>query len=90
MIQENYAMDAVQRDLNVLLTQDQIDNGGLYHLHDARSERAKRGDDALETQLAKIEKQSNFHHPQKSDYHARDDDARCRDAVSRRRARRDR
>src|SRR6266566_4272820 len=28
-IQENYAMDAVQRDLNQLLTQDQIDNGGL-------------------------------------------------------------
>src|ERR1700681_2819236 len=28
-IQENYAMDAVQRDLNVILTQDQIDNGGL-------------------------------------------------------------
>src|SRR5207302_1366393 len=27
MIQENYAMDAVQRDLNVLLTQDQIDQG---------------------------------------------------------------
>src|SRR5438093_1322655 len=27
-IQENYAMDAVQRDLNLLLTQDQIDNGG--------------------------------------------------------------
>src|SRR6266481_504292 len=29
-VQENYAMDAVQRDLNLLLTQDQIDNGGLY------------------------------------------------------------
>ena len=29
-IQENYAMDAVQRDLNLLLTPDQIDNGGLY------------------------------------------------------------
>ncbi|MEY2558224.1 MAG: penicillin-binding protein, partial [Verrucomicrobiota bacterium] len=28
-IQENYAMDAVQRDLNLLLTADQIDNGGL-------------------------------------------------------------
>src|ERR1700704_310366 len=28
-IQENYAMDAVQRDLNLLLTPDQIDNGGL-------------------------------------------------------------
>src|SRR5881398_4139015 len=30
MIQENYAMDAVQRDLNVLLTPDQVDQGGLY------------------------------------------------------------
>src|SRR5437763_2429184 len=30
MIQENYAMDAVQRDLNVLVTQDQIDQGGVY------------------------------------------------------------
>src|ERR1700737_2835637 len=29
-IQENYAMDAVQRDLNAILTQHQIDNGGLY------------------------------------------------------------
>src|SRR6188472_1097133 len=29
-IQENYAMDAVQRDLNVLLTPEQIDFGGLY------------------------------------------------------------
>src|SRR5213596_3359119 len=28
-IQENYAMDAVQRDLSQLLTQDQIDNGGM-------------------------------------------------------------
>src|SRR2546421_7730097 len=28
-VQENYAMDAVQRDLNLILTQDQIDNGGL-------------------------------------------------------------
>src|SRR6266516_4209521 len=28
-IQENYAMDAVPRDLNLLLTKDQIDNGGL-------------------------------------------------------------
>src|SRR5947199_141510 len=29
-IQENYAMDAVQRDLNNILTQYQIDNGGLF------------------------------------------------------------
>src|SRR3982750_923731 len=29
-IQENYAMEAVQRDLNMLLSPDQIDFGGLY------------------------------------------------------------
>src|SRR6184192_4286613 len=30
LIQENYAMDAVQRDLNLLLTPEQIDDGGLF------------------------------------------------------------
>jgi penicillin-binding protein 1A len=67
-IQENYAMDAVQRDLNLLLTQDQIDNGGLsiYTTLDPAVQNAAQ--DALEKQLAKIERQSNFHHPSKADY----------------------
>src|SRR5256885_2261534 len=30
LIQENYAMDAVQRDLNLLLTPEQIDDGGVF------------------------------------------------------------
>jgi len=67
-IQENYAMDAVQRDLNQLLTQDQIDNGGLFiytTLDAAVQDAAQR---ALETQLTKIEHQSNFHHPLKANY----------------------
>jgi penicillin-binding protein 1A len=67
-IQENYAMDAVQRDLNQLLTQDQIDNGGLFiytTLDPAVQDAAQR---ALETQLTKIEHQSNFHHPLKANY----------------------
>src|SRR2546421_1786883 len=68
-IQENYAMDAVQRDLNLLLTQDQIDNGGLsiYTTLDPSVQNAAQ--DALETQLTKIEHQSNFHHPVKANYH---------------------
>src|SRR5436305_3094924 len=68
-IQENYAMDAVQRDLNLLLTQDQIDNGGLsiYTTLDPSVQNAAQ--DALETQLTKIEHQSNFHHPLKANYH---------------------
>src|SRR6266487_2953553 len=68
-IQENYAMDAVQRDLNLLLTQDQIDNGGLsiYTTLDSAVQNAAQ--QALETQLTKIEHQSNFHHPVKASYH---------------------
>src|SRR5216117_495882 len=67
-IQENYAMDAVQRDLSQLLTQDQIDNGGMsiYTTLDPAVQNAAQ--DALEKQLAKIEHQSNFHHPLKASY----------------------
>src|SRR5881296_3856649 len=68
-VQENYAMDAVQRDLNLILTQDQIDNGGLsiYTTLDTSVQNAAQ--QALETQLTKIEHQSNFHHPVKANYH---------------------
>jgi len=67
-IQENYAMDAVQRDLNQLLTQDQIDNGGMsiYTTLDPGVQNAAQ--DALEKQLTKVEHQSNFHHPLKASY----------------------
>src|SRR6188472_2194142 len=68
MIQENYAMDAVQRDLNVLLTQDQIDQGGLYIYTTLDPSVQNSAQDALDTQLTKIEHQSNFRHPTKADY----------------------
>src|SRR5881227_2123278 len=67
-IQENYAMDAVQRDLNLLLTQDQIDNGGLFIYTTLDPAVQNAAQQALETQLAKIERQSNFHHPLKTNY----------------------
>src|SRR6266513_2441381 len=68
-VQENYAMDAVQRDLNLLLTQDQIDDGGMsiYTTLDPAVQNVAQ--EALETQLTKIEHQSNFHHPVKANYH---------------------
>jgi penicillin-binding protein 1A len=68
LIQENYAMDAVQRDLNLLLTPDQIDNGGLFIYTTLDPAVQNAATQALETQLAKIEKQSNFHHPLKANY----------------------
>jgi penicillin-binding protein 1A len=68
LIQENYAMDAVQRDLNLLLTPEQIDNGGLsiYTTLDPTVQNAAA--QAIESQLSKIEHQSNFKHPIKANY----------------------
>ena len=69
-IQENYAMDAVQRDLNLLLTPDQIDNGGLYIYTTLDPAVQNAAAQAVEAQLSKIEHQSNFRHPVKSSYRA--------------------
>src|SRR5437667_5203211 len=68
-IQENYAMDAVQRDLNLLLTQDQIDNGGLFIYTTLDPNVQSTAQQALESQLTKIEHQGNFNHPLKANYH---------------------
>lgn len=67
-IQENYAMDAVQRDLNNLITQDQIDNGGMYIYTTLDPTVQDAAQQALETQLSKIENQSNFRHPLRKNY----------------------
>ncbi len=67
-VQENYAMDAVQRSLSLILTQDQIDYGGLSIYTTLDPSVQNSAQDALETQLGKIEHQSNFHHPLKSSY----------------------
>src|SRR5438132_322024 len=68
-IQENYAMDAVQRDLNLILTQDQIDNGGMFIYTTLDPKVQDAAQQALETQLTKIEHQGNFNHPIKRNYH---------------------
>src|SRR6202171_1577824 len=68
LIQENYAMDAVQRDLNLLLTPDQIDQGGLFIYTTLDPTVQNAATQAIETQLTKIEHQSNFKHPLKANY----------------------
>ncbi len=67
-IQENYAMDAVQRALSLILTQDQMDDGGLSIYTTLDPSVQNSAQDALETQLSKIERQSNFRHPIKAEY----------------------
>jgi len=68
LIQENYAMDAVQRDLNLLLAPDQIDNGGLFIYTTLDPVVQTAATDAIERQLTKIERQPGFKHPLKSQY----------------------
>ena len=68
LIQENYAMDAVSRDLNLLLTPDQIDDGGLFIYTTLDPVVQNAATQAIETQLTKIEHQSNFKHPIKANY----------------------
>src|SRR4051812_24118757 len=59
-IQENYAMDAVQRALGQILTEDQMDDGG-FSIYTARAPWVeKSAQDSLENQLAKIVHQANF------------------------------
>src|SRR5438067_5219463 len=68
LIQENYAMDAVQRDLNLLLTPEQIDDGGLFIYTTLDPTVQLAATQALETQLSKIEHQSGYRHPIKANY----------------------
>src|SRR5436190_23385545 len=68
LIQENYAMDAVQRDLNLLLTPDQIDDGGLFIYTTLDPIVQLAATQAIETQLSKIEHQSGYKHPLKTNY----------------------
>lgn len=69
-IQENYAMDAVQRDLNNILTPEQIDFGGLYIYTTLDPAVQKAAEQALETHLSKVEHERGFRHPAKSNYRA--------------------
>jgi len=73
LIQENYAMDAVQRDLNLLLTPEQIDAGGLFIYTTLDPTVQNAATQAIETQLAKIEHQSGYKHPLKANYRPPDE-----------------
>jgi penicillin-binding protein 1A len=61
-------MDAVQRALSLILTQDQMDDGGLSIYTTLDPSMQNSAQDALESQLSKIERQPNFKHPIKAQY----------------------
>ncbi len=63
--QENYALDAVKRDLDIILSTDQIKAGGLkvYTTLDPQLQKAAAA--AVETQLRRIEQRPGYSHPRK-------------------------
>ncbi|MES2570801.1 MAG: PBP1A family penicillin-binding protein [Verrucomicrobiota bacterium] len=66
--QENYAMDAVRRELDLLLSDDQRDDGGLrvYTTIDPVLQGA--AEKAIDAQLRKVEARSGYLHPKKADF----------------------
>ena len=63
--QENYAMDAVMRDLAILLPKDIIDRGGLkiYTTIDPRLQMI--AEEAVESKLAELEASTDWLHPKR-------------------------
>jgi penicillin-binding protein 1A len=68
--QENYAMDAVRRELDLLLSDEQRGDGGLkiYTTVDPALQRAAQT--ALDSELAKVEARSGYKHPRRADFSA--------------------
>jgi penicillin-binding protein 1A len=66
--QQNYAMDALYRELQGIVSQDQIDAGGLriYTTLDPVLQTA--AESAIEGWLEQVEKRSDYKHPRKSSY----------------------
>ncbi len=66
--QENYAMDAVSRDLDVLLRDAQLDEGGLRIYTTIDPDLQKSAHDAVNSHLASIEGRKEFGHPTKAQF----------------------
>lgn len=64
--QENYAMDAIMRDLDVLLDDDQRDQGGLRIYTTIDPALQEEGQKALDRQLTKIEARPGYPHLKKA------------------------
>ncbi len=71
--QENYAMDAVRQEVDTLLNDDQMEEGGLhvYTTIDPMLENAAQA--AVETQLRKVELRPGYRHPTRAQYQGQSD-----------------
>lgn len=68
--QDSYAMDTVIRDLGLVLTDEQIDEGGLQIYTTIDPQLQKAAQSAVDNELRKVEQRPGYSHPKKSDYTA--------------------
>lgn len=66
--QGGYALDAVRRDLDLILEQQEIEDGGLQVYTTLNKELQDAADAAVEKRLAAVEKQAGYAHPKKADF----------------------
>ena len=61
--QESYAMDAIRRDLEVILEKENIDLGGLNITTTIDLRIQRKGEEALDKKLREVERLSGYSHP---------------------------
>ncbi len=72
--QVNYAMDAVERDLNILLTDEQRAEGGLKIYTTIDPALQQTAETAIDKHLKKVESRSGYKHPKKSEFSQKERD----------------
>lgn len=68
--QENYAMDAVRRELDLLLTDEQRGDGGLKIYTTIDPALQSLAQSALDSELTKVEQRLGYKHPRRVDFSA--------------------
>ncbi len=66
--QGGYALDTVRRDLDLILEQQEIEDGGLQVFTTLNKDLQDTAEDAVEKRLAAVEKQQGYAHPKKADF----------------------
>lgn len=66
--QGGYALDTVRRDLDLILEQQEIEDGGLQVFTTLNKDLQDAADAAVEKRLSAIEKQRGYAHPKKADF----------------------
>jgi len=73
---ESYAMDAIRRDLEIILEEENIQLGGLEITTTIDLRLQKIGEEALERRLREVERRSGYNHQTRSAWRAQPEESR--------------